>query len=65
MTELTALINIDNARWQSDWNGEDVGYPDIAIVGCYTQGRDDGDYSFYIDIINMVVLDFWKDDEDE
>jgi len=22
--------------WQSDWNGDEVGYPEILVVGLYT-----------------------------
>lgn len=27
---------IRNLRWQSDWSGYEVGYPDVPVVGLYT-----------------------------
>lgn len=62
MIELTVQTLLTNLRWESDWNGEDVGFDDVLVVGLYTQERDDGDYSFYIDMETNDLLDFWKDD---
>lgn len=62
MIELTVQTLLTNLRWSSDWNGEDVGFDDVPVVGLYTQERDDGDYSFYIDMETNDLLDFWKDD---
>ena len=62
MIELTVQTLLTNLRWESDWNGEDVGFDDVPVVGLYTQERDDGDYSFYIDMETNDLLDFWKDD---
>lgn len=44
----------------------EVGYPDVDVIGLYRQDRDDGRYSFYIDIEieNGKVVDFWKDDNE-
>lgn len=53
--ELTDLV------WSSDWNGDEVGYPESGVVGLYSQEREDGSYSFYIDMETGRVLDFWKD----
>lgn len=55
--ELTGLI------WWGDWNGYEVGYPESLVVGQYSQQRDDGRYSFYIDTETDRVLDFWKDED--
>ena len=62
MIEYDVLLNLPELKWQSDWDGEDVGFIDTNVVGMYTQNRDDGDYSFYIDMETMNVLDFWKED---
>lgn len=58
-------IKLDNLYWSSDWNGYEVGFPDSEVVGLYSQDRDDGRYSFYIDFERDEILDFWKDDMEE
>lgn len=40
--------------WQSDWNGDEVGYDNVDVVGLYSV--DDRDA--YIDIINGVILEY-------
>lgn len=27
---------LSNLHWQSDWNGEDVGFPEYNVLGLYT-----------------------------
>lgn len=63
MYDVVATIDLPNLAWSSDWNGDEVGYPESEIVGLYSQERDDGIYSFYIDVESGKVLDFWKDEE--
>ena len=46
MYNMLASIELTNLAWSSDWNGDEVGYPDIGVVGFYSQARDDGSYSF-------------------
>ena len=65
MFDVLALIELTDLVWSSDWDGEDVGYPESEIVGMYSQERDDGHYRFYIDMDTGRVLDFWKDDMEE
>ena len=63
MFNMLVSIELTNLAWSSDWNGDEVGYPETAVVGLYTQERDDGSYSFYIDVETDKVLDFWKDED--
>ena len=60
---MLVSIELTNLVWSSDWNGDEVGYPESEVVGLYSQERDDGSYSFYIDMETYKVLDFWKEDE--
>lgn len=30
------IAYIGDLHWQSDWNGEDVGFPEVPVVGLYT-----------------------------
>ena len=61
MFDMFVSIELTNLAWSSDWNGYEVGYPDSGVVGLYSQERDDGVYSFYIDVETYKVLDFWKE----
>lgn len=63
MFNMIATIELTDLIWSSDWNGYEVGYPESEVVGLYSQERDDGSYSFYIDTETDKVLDFWKDED--
>lgn len=63
MINMVVTLDLPNLAWWSDWNGDEVGYPESEIVGLYSQERYDGVYSFYIDMETNKVLEFWKDDE--
>ena len=63
MFNMLVSIKLNNLMWSSDWNGDEVGYPDSCVVGLYSQEREDGRYSFYIDMETYKVLDFWKDED--
>ena len=45
---------IHNLRWQSDWNGDEVGYPEYNVVGLYTS--DELRVDVYIDTESQMVL---------
>ena len=63
MYNTLASIELTDLAWSSDWNGDEVGYPEVGVVGLYSQERDDGIYSFYLDMETDRVLDFWKDED--
>ena len=65
MFNMLVQIKLTDLMWSSDWDGYEVGYPESEVVGLYWQERDDGRYSFYLDIETYKVLDFWKDEEME
>lgn len=65
MFNVIVSIELTDLAWSSDWDGDDVGYPDSEIVGMYSQERDDGCYRFYIDMDTNEVLDFWKEEVSE
>ena len=41
--------------WSSDWNGDEVGYPECEVVGLYTWK--DKDIDMYIDMSTMRILE--------
>ena len=64
MYDFEGNIYLEGLVWQSDWNGNEVGFDDVAIVGLYSQERaDEKTYNFYIDMETMRILDFWVDEE--
>ena len=63
MFNMLMSIELADLAWSSDWDGEEVGFPNSEVVGLYSQERDDGIYSFYIDTETDKVLDFWKDQD--
>ena len=47
----------------SDWNGDEVGFDDVNVVGLYF--IPDSSISYYVDTENGYVLDAWAEvDED-
>ena len=64
MFNMLLTIELSDLAWSSDWNGDEVGYPESDVVGLYSQERDDGCYYFYIDMDTNMVLDFWKEEEE-
>jgi hypothetical protein len=49
--------------WQSDWNGYEVGYDKIPVVGLYT--LKDLPVSMYIDASTGEILEVWLEEEDD
>lgn len=49
--------------WQSDWNGYEVGYDNVPVVGLY-QLRNSEVY-FYIDMQTNKILEAWGESEFE
>lgn len=54
-------LDFSTLMWSSDWAGDEVGYPDIEIVGLYTFQPNVGpEISLYIDMVEGLVLDMWS-----
>jgi hypothetical protein len=58
MREIT-LSFYDDLLWQSDWNGYELGYDDISVVGLYSLKNTE--LNFYIDMDKGKILDGWND----
>ena len=50
-------------HWQSDWNGDDVGFDDVLVVGLYSVPNTP--ISYYVDTENGYVLDAWAEEGDD
>lgn len=55
---------VDHAdlKWESDWNGHEVGHPDHLVVGLY-RWRDSNVY-MYIDAETFEIVDLWEANEE-
>lgn len=67
LTEADALIgtivDYTEDHWWSDWNGDEVGFDNVNVVGLYSVP--DSPISYYVDTENGYVLDAWAEvDED-
>jgi hypothetical protein len=45
--------------WNSDWNGDEVGFPEVDVVGLYSIGN----VHFYINMETLEVLEIWTFEE--
>jgi hypothetical protein len=51
-------------HWSSDWNGDEVGFPEIDVVGLYSSEK--LGCHFYMDMSTNEILEVMIDvDEDE
>lgn len=56
------IVNYTEHRWSSDWNGDEVGFDDVDVVGLYSVPN--SVISYYVDTENGCVLDAWVEDEE-
>lgn len=54
--------DLNALRWESDWSGDEVGFDDVCVVGCYTD--DEENITYYIDTETGKILQAWHNDED-
>ena len=47
--------------WQSDWNGFEVGFDEIEVVGLYQ--LKDTELYFYIDYVKGKIVEAWIGEE--
>lgn len=56
---MSKIIDYTKLHWQSDWNGYEVGYPEVLVVGLYSDPE--SNKSMYIDIEEGLILEEWSD----
>lgn len=56
-------MNYRALHWWSDWNGYEVGYPEIDVVGLYCL-RDFPEIQIYIDAAEGRILEVWLEDDE-
>jgi hypothetical protein len=50
-------------QWSSDWDGHEVGFPDVLVVGLYSSAENSNKY-FYIDAETGDILEEWEVEAD-
>lgn len=57
------MINIPiKVAWSSDWNGYEVGFDEVEVVGLYSfQDYDGCHYSMYVDVEHNEILEIWPE----
>lgn len=65
MFNVLVTIELTDLRWSSDWNGYEVGYPEVGVVGLYQLiNENEQEIYLYIDIDNMKLLEWWVVEDD-
>ena len=60
---IGTIVDYTEDHWWSDWNGDEVGFDDVNVVGLYS--IPDSPIAYYVDTENGYVLDAWAEvDED-
>lgn len=45
--------------WQSNWDGHELGYDEVEVIGLYT--LKDTTLNFYIDMENNMIITSWDE----
>lgn len=65
MFDMILSVSLEGLIWQSDWNGDEVGFPDVSVVGYYCNEIDGDYYGYYIDTEAGRLLSFWCEQAEE
>jgi hypothetical protein len=61
--EVGGHISYDMLGWWSDWNGYEVGYPEVPVVGLYfIKGTD---IEVYLNMDDATILEMWESGDEE
>ncbi len=57
------MINIPiKVAWFCDWNGYEVGFDEVEVVGLYTFKDYNGcHYNMYVDVEHNEILEVWAE----
>jgi hypothetical protein len=61
--EIGDEVSYANLHWSSDWNGDEVGFDDVLVVGLYSFADAPHIY-IYLDTENGTILDMWEEEEE-
>ena len=60
---IGTTVDYTKDHWSSDWNGDEVGFDDVNVVGLYF--IPDSSISYYVDTENGYVLDAWAEEDED
>lgn len=55
-------IDHQDLTWQSDWNGEEVGHPDVLVAGLWRWR--DSDIYVYMNAETSEIIDIWQEEQE-
>jgi len=53
---------LEQLHWCSDWNGDEVDYPERNVIGLYVF-KANINIHCYVDAETMEILDVWEEEE--
>lgn len=61
--EVGDEVSYQDLHWSSDWNGDEVGYDDIPVVGLYSfKGTE---IYVYLNTEDGTILEIWDAEEED
>ena len=57
-------VNFADLHWWSDWNGYEVGFPEVPVVGLYCM-KEVPLINMYVNSENGEILELWKEGEED
>lgn len=63
MYDKELKIDLKELKFETEFDGFEVGFPTVAAVTLFSQERIDGIYNYYIDAQKNVLLDFWLEEK--
>lgn len=57
-------VDCTKLGWQSDWDGEDVGFDNVSVVGLYSDPNSEG-VMYHIDMDTNKILEILIEGEEE
>lgn len=60
--EIGDFVGYEKIAWSSDWNGYEVGYSDIPVVGLYSFAGTE--VYMYINSEDGSILEMWSSDDE-
>lgn len=60
--EVGDEVSYGDVHWSSDWNGYEVGYPEIPVVGLYSFPNTE--IYMYLNTEDGTILELWESGEE-
>lgn len=58
------VVDYTKLGWQSDWDGDEVGFDKVSVVGLYSDPNEEK-VSYYIDMETNKIIEILIESEEE